>query len=160
VNVNGSWGNIEGNHLNQVMRVTRRPGDGQHWFILPKYSSADTKPKTKEDNGMLYAGEPYVEDDGKVFSFPNCWQGEFNYFLFTDGRWKNLTFRLIDENGKVDNTTDPQSNDKPNDPDFHVHNLQDIVSQPRFKGIGGSYRLIVHSDTPCKMSLREATKTK
>jgi len=163
VNPDGSWVNIEGNHNNQVMRVTRRSGGGQHWFILPKYSSVQV-PKAKEDDGMLYAGSPYVTgspyatDGGKVFSFPNCWQGKYNYFLFTEGRWVNLVFRLIDEDGKVDEKTDPQSNDKPGDSDFRVHNLQEIVKQARFKGMGGSYRLIVTSDTFIKMSLREASK--
>jgi len=46
----GTWINIEGNHLDRCMRVPRhRQDDTQHWFIMPKYSSTPApKPKTKE----------------------------------------------------------------------------------------------------------------
>jgi len=55
VNADGSWVNIEGNHNNQVMRVTRKPGGGSHWFILPKYSEVpQPKPaKIKGETEMI-----------------------------------------------------------------------------------------------------------
>lgn len=107
----------------------------------------------KEDDGMLY-GKEWMDND-KTFSYPNCWRDKYSYYFFTDGNWKNLIFRVIGEKGG-DRKTAAQSNDKPGDAKFHVHNLQDIMNQ--FPDVKGSYRLIVTSDTPCKMSLREGPK--
>lgn len=47
VNRDGSWVNFEGNHGNRYGLVTRAPGGGSHWFILPKYG---TTPKPQEDD--------------------------------------------------------------------------------------------------------------
>lgn len=63
VNSDGSWVNIEGNHLNQVMRVRRTPGGGSHWFVLPKYSEGSrpvpTKPEEDDDDMVeIQTGAP------------------------------------------------------------------------------------------------------
>ena len=72
VNSDGTWTNIEGNHQNQVMRVNRSFSNGNHWFVLPKYSSPvpPPPPKKEVDNDMLvpleYVGqEQEGPDKGK-----------------------------------------------------------------------------------------------
>jgi hypothetical protein len=157
VNADGSWVNIEGNHNNQVMRVTRKPGGGSHWFILPKYAEVSDKPK--EDEMFLYSGEPYQVDDSS-FIFPDCWRDKCEYYILTDassGKAVNVRFRLIGHDGG-DATTEPQDVPGKDGKFIKSHNLQDILRQERFKNVKGSVKLIATAESPCKFSLREVPK--
>jgi hypothetical protein len=65
VNRDGSWINIEGNHNNQVMRVTR--SGGIHWFILPLYTAAPApKPKQEEETMALVTSGIPVTSFGAI----------------------------------------------------------------------------------------------
>jgi hypothetical protein len=157
VNADGSWVNIEGNHNNQVMRVTRKPGGGSHWFILPKYSEVSKPgPKPKEEP-MLYGGAPYQIND-KLFVYPDCWRGGCKYFLIIDaggGKAVNVRFRIVGHDGG-DKTTEPINIPGPDGKIIKACNLQDILN--RMPDIKGSYMLIVTSDTPAKFFIREVLK--
>jgi hypothetical protein len=76
VNADGSWTNIEGNHLDKVARVPRSRASGTHWFVLPKYSSPapPVPPKPKEVDEM-YVPMDRVSDQGglKVLVSPEAW---------------------------------------------------------------------------------------
>ena len=101
---------------------------------------------------MVY-GKEFMSADGKTFDFPNCWRDKYNYFVFTTGAWTNLKFKAISETGVAD-VSATQTGSEEN----KVHNMQDIMNQAQMAKVKGSYRLVVTSDTPCKISLREAIK--
>ena len=145
VNTDGSWVNIEGNHNNQVMRVTRKPGGGSHWFILPKYAEAP-KPKSKEDGGMLYEG------DGKRFVFEDCYAGRYNYWLHTRGKADEITFTLTAHNTGKSLTSEGQPLNG-----HKLHDLQAVAAYPKTK-TDGSYTLECDADNSIHWALREVPK--
>jgi len=149
VNADGSWVNIEGNHQNQVMRVTRKVGGGSHWFIMPKYSEVPQPGKPKEDDGMLYQGPGYATSDGKKFRFLDCYKARYNYWFKTVGPETTLHIDLFQKNGlehKVDVKTVYGIQD---------HDIQAIAAK---KPMTDSFVLTVTTDTPVEMSLREVAK--
>jgi len=99
VNTDGSWVNIEGNHQNQVMRVTRRPGGGSHWFIMPKYTEApkpEPKSKDEEDDDM------YWSEVNKAACVPAMTQGEMKCYLDITPQYGNpaqVRFQAKRDNG-------------------------------------------------------------
>jgi hypothetical protein len=105
-------------------------------------------PQTKEDKVSLYQG-PMVSPDGKTFTYLNCWQDKFNYYLITDGVATNMTMTLKPEKG-TPKTTNGQAYSG-----LKVHNLQDVA---KGNGIVGSYKLTAHSDTPLEWAVREDKK--
>jgi len=114
------------------------------------------QPPKEEDDNMVYGKEFMVDD--KTFDYPNCWVGKFNYFVFTSGAWTDLKFIPIAE-GETRSLKDIPATAGQNGSGLNkVHNMQDIMNQPQFAYIKGSYRLIVTSSTPCQISLREALK--
>lgn len=144
----GYWTCIEGNHKDQVAREDRSFADGQHWFVLPKYSTApQPKPKPKEDDGMYYSGAPYASADGKSFTFPDCYNKKHVYCLHTFGTSENVVFHLVSENGKVKHDSVAQ-----NVTGHQLHFMDIIAAQ---KPIVGSFELRATSDTAIKWGLRE-----
>jgi len=147
VNADGSWVNIEGNHNNQVMRVTRKSGGGQHWFILPKYAEVSLpKPKPEEDDVAVY------EQYGKEAFFGDLWQKEYTYWLHTYGDSDNVVFRLIQHSDSTAKLTDPQPVRG-----HQIHDLQRIVANPKYSTVG-SYALACTSDKNIHWTLREVSK--
>lgn len=114
-------------------------------------------PIQKKEEDMIY-GKDFMSADGTKFDYPNCWRDKFNYFVFTSGNWTDLKFVPIKEGETRDlkdiPATAPQTGNGLN----KVHNMQDIMNQPQFTYIKGSYRLLVISSNPCQISLREAVK--
>jgi len=145
VNADGSWVNIEGNHNNQVMRVTRRPGGGSHWFVLPKYAEVTALPG-KEEDGMLYEG------DGKKFVFEDCYVGRYTYWLHTRGKANEITFTLTALNTGIPKTSEGQPLDG-----HKVHDLQAVAAYPKTK-TDGSYTLECDADNSIHWALREVAK--
>ena len=134
--VNGRYfRSVEGNHQNRVEYVWRFLGDGnRYWFVMPRYEEAE--PERQREEESMYDQRPAAARH----EFLDCYRDRYDYFVLTRGVVANLRFRIRGHDGG-EGDTEPQPLDG-----LKVHNLQDILNQPRMQGVTGSFLLIVDGE--------------
>jgi len=157
VNADGSWVNIEGNHNNQVMRVTRKPGGGSHWFILPKYSEVpEPKPKEDEDMmGQVDSGPTPVRDwPGAGLLAPNTHLDVDIVNCSPNDARVHIMIQRLGPDGAGDygnhDVVIPAS--KPHIPGFLAFDLCGVFPN------AGNVSIQFHSDQPCYFKLTQMLK--
>ena len=85
----------------------------------------------------------------------DCYRDKANYFVTTDGATKDLVFTFQAKDGGEAIAADGQEIKTDIQ---HDHNLQDILKQPRFASLKGSYKLTVTCASPINISVREVPK--
>lgn len=145
VNADGTWVNYEGNHSNRYGLVTRAPGGGLHWFVMPLYGQTPTpqKPKTQEAEMATVTSGISV----KEFS------GIFNVGLMGGQQWdvwakaQNPTGNPITVHFACTSNTDHQEKDIP----AGANQIVEVQAGPGLKGKGNCL-VRISSDTPCVMT--------
>jgi hypothetical protein len=116
------------------------------------YAGGSVPPQKKKENDMQTWEYFGVKKAEKI----DCWRARCNYFATTDGPRRNLRFGFVPKDSAAEPIwSDPQTNEADVQ---HDHVMQDILKQDRYKGLSGSYKLIIVNDSPIDISIREEVK--